>query len=94
MQMDFRAFCRDADPTTDMRKVVVATEGARLHLNMGNVDAWELGHLFDLAGWNKLHDFTQSLRNAARDNYRWLERVPGRRGRYRATQKGRTVVLG
>ena len=78
----------------DMRKVVAAAEGARRHLNMDNVDAWELGHLFDLAGWTRPHNFTQTLRNAARSKFKWLERVPGRSGRYTTTNEGRIVVLG
>ena len=91
---DFTVFCRAADPMGDMRKVVAAAEGARRHLKIENVDAWELGHLFDLAGWNRPHNFTQTLRNAARTSYRWLERVPGRSGRYTTTEKGRSVALG
>ncbi|PKB78254.1 MAG: hypothetical protein BZY88_19330 [SAR202 cluster bacterium Io17-Chloro-G9] len=91
---DFTVFCRAADPMGDMRKVVAAAEGARRHLNMDNVDAWELGHLFDLAGWTRPRNFTQTLRNAARNSFRWLERVPGRSGRYTTTEKGRSVALG
>ena len=91
---DFADFCRNADPIGDMRKVVAAAEGARRHLNMETVDAWELGQLFDLAGWTRAHNFTQTLRNAARHKFKWLERAPGRAGRYAATEKGREVVLG
>ena len=75
-----------------MRKVVVAAEGARRFLDMPSVDATNLAGLFDLAGWRTPHNFTQTLRNAARDKYRWLERVPGRSGRYSSTQLGRTVT--
>lgn len=91
---DFTVFCRAADPIGDMRKVVAAAEGARRYLNMDNVDAWELGHLFDLAGWKRPPNFIQTLRNAARTSFRWLERVPGRSGRYTTTEKGRSVALG
>ena len=91
---DFADFCRNADPIGDMRKVVAAAEGARRHLDMETVDAWELGQLFDLAGWTRAHNFTQTLRNAARHKFKWLERAPGRAGRYSATEKGREVVLG
>lgn len=90
---DFAVFCRTADPMGDMRKVVAAAEGAHRHLNMDSVDAWELGYLFDLAGWTRPHNFTQTLRNAARNTFRWLERVPGRAGRYTTTEEGRSVVL-
>ena len=91
---DFTVFCRNADPVGDMRKVVAAAEGARRHLNMDNVDAWELGQLFDLAGWTRAHSFVQTLRNAARHKFKWLERAPGRAGRYATTEKGREIVLG
>ena len=77
----------------DMRKVVAAAEGAARMFSMENVDAWELGHLFDKAGWSQPHSFTQALRNAARSKFRWLERVPGRSGRYSVTGRGRAVVL-
>ena len=77
----------------DMRKVVAAAEGAARMFSMDNVDAWELGHLFDMTGWPQPHSFTQALRNAARSKFRWLERVPGRSGRYSVTDAGRAVVL-
>ena len=90
---DFTVFCRTVNPMGDMRKVVAAAEGAARMFSMENVDAWELGHLFDMAGWSQPHSFTQALRNAARSKFRWLERVPGRSGRYTVTDAGRTVVL-
>jgi len=72
--------------------VVVAADGAKLFLDIASVDATDLAGLFDLAGWRIPHNFIQTLRNAARDKYRWLERVPGRSGRYTATELGRTVT--
>ncbi|PKB64505.1 MAG: hypothetical protein BZY80_02840 [SAR202 cluster bacterium Io17-Chloro-G2] len=90
---DFTVFCRTVNPMGDMRKVVAAAEGAARMFSMENVDAWELGHLFDTAGWSQPHSFTQALRNAARSKFRWLERVPGRSGRYSVTDAGRAVVL-
>jgi len=89
----FAQFCASGAPLGDMRKVVVAAEGAKRFLDMPSVDATDLARLFDLAGWRTPHNFTQTLRNAARDKYRWLERVPGRSGRYSATQRGRTVTM-
>ena len=77
-----------------MRRVVVATEGASRILGYLSVDAEDLAALFDLAGWRRPHNFTQTLRNAARDKFRWLERVPGRTGKYAATSLGRSVTLG
>ena len=91
-EMQFAQFCASAAPLGDMRKVVVAAEGAERYLDMPSVDTTDLARLFDLAGWRTPHNFTQTLRNAARDKYRWLERVPGRSGRYSATQLGRTVT--
>jgi hypothetical protein len=90
----FVEFCRSANPLGDMRRVVVAAEGARRHLDMDSVDTADLERLFDLAGWRRPHSFVQTLRNAARGKFRWLERVPGRAGRYAATDLGRSVTLG
>ena len=92
-EKQFAQFCATAAPLVDMRKVVVAAESARRFLEMPSVDVTDLARLFDLAGWRTPHNFTQTLRNAARDKYRWLERVPGRSGRYSATQRGRTVTM-
>ena len=93
MGHDYTVFCRTVNPMGDMRKVVAAAEGAARMFSMANVDAWELGHLFDMAGWSQPHSFTQALRNAARSKFRWLERIPGRSGRYSVTDAGRAVVL-
>jgi hypothetical protein len=90
----FIDFCRSANPLGDMRRVVVAAEGARRSLGMDSVDTAGLERLFDLAGWRRPHSFVQTLRNAARGKFRWLERVPGRAGRYAATDLGRSVTLG
>lgn len=89
----FARFCQAANPLGDMRRVVVAAEGARQFLGLADVDAEALGQLFDLAGWRQPHSFTQTLRNAGRSTFRWMERVPGRAGRYTVTNAGRTAVL-
>ena len=89
----FAEFCRAASPMGDMRRVVVAAEGASRILGMTSVDAEDLAGLFDMAGWRSAHNFTQTLRNAARDRFRWLERVPGRAGRYSVTDLGRSATL-
>ncbi|MSQ07674.1 MAG: hypothetical protein EXR46_10960 [Dehalococcoidia bacterium] len=88
----FSQFCRSANPLGDMRRVVAAAEGARRFLGMDDVDEETLGRLFDLAGWRRPHSFTQTLRNAGRSSYRWLERVPGRAGRYTVTPAGRAAL--
>ena len=93
-QAAFSEFCRSANPLGDMRRVVVATEGASRILGYRSVDAEDLAALFDLAGWRRPHNFTQTLRNAARDKFRWLERMPGRTGKYTTTSLGRSVTLG
>ena len=93
-ESDFAEFCRSANPLGDMRRVVVAAEAANRILAMPSVDAEELAGLFDLAGWHQAHNFTQTLRNAARDKFRWLERLPGRTGRYAVTELGRSLTLG
>ena len=89
----FAEFCRSANPMGDMRRVVVAAEGASRILGMPSVDVNDLAGLFDLAGWRRPHNFTQTLRNAARDKFRWLERVPGRAGKYAVTELGRSITL-
>ncbi len=90
----FIDFCHSASPLGDMRRVVVAADGASRFLGLESVDAEDLGRLFDLAEWRRPHNFTQTLRNAAREKFRWLERVPGRAGHYAVTGLGRAVTLG
>ncbi len=90
---DFTAFCQNVNPMGDMRRVVVAAEGATRFFKADGVNADELGELFDLAGWRRANSFTQTLRNAARSKFGWLERIPGRSGRYAATELGRSVTL-
>ena len=77
----------------DMRRVVVAAEGASRHFGVDGVNAGDLIWLFDMAGWRRPGDFTQTLRNAARSKFGWLERIPGRSGRYAATQLGLSITL-
>ena len=90
----FIEFCQSANPLGDMRRVVVAIEGARRFLNLEGVDTELLGRLFDLVGWRRPHNFVQTLRNAARSKFRWLERIPGRSGQYTVTELGRSTILG
>ncbi len=89
----FVAFCREANPMGDMRRAVVAAEGASRHFGVDGVNADDLGWLFDLAGWRRPGNFTQTLRNAARSKFGWLERIPGRSGRYAATSLGLSKTL-
>ncbi len=89
----FIQFCQSANPVGDMRKVVVAAEGAAQFLEMPSVSAEDLEDLFDRVGWLQPHNFTQTLRNAARSKFRWLERVPGRAGQYTVTSLGRETTL-
>ena len=93
-QDDFVAFCQNLNPMGDMRRVVVAAEGASRFFRADGVNADELAELFDLAGWRRANSFTQTLRNAARSKFGWLERIPGRSGRYAATDLGRSVTMG
>ncbi len=88
----FIHFCRSVNPLGDMRRVVVAAEGAERFLRADGVDAEELSRLFDLAGWTQPHSFTQTLRNAARSKFRWIERMPGRNGRYWVTVRGKEIA--
>ena len=91
---EYIAFCQRVSPLGDMRRVVVAAEAADRHLNVRSVDPEELERLFTLAGWPIPHSFVQTLRNAARTKFRWLERIPGKSGHYRVTDTGRSIVLG
>ena len=90
---NFTAFCRDAKPLGDMRRVVVAAEGASRHFGVEGITADDLAWLFDLAEWRRPGNFTQTLRNAARSKFRWLERIPGHSGRYATTALGRSKTL-
>ncbi len=89
---DFTVFCKASNPLGDMRRVVVAAEGAARYFGADGVTSWDLEILFDLAGWRRPGNFTQTLRNAARAKFGWLERIPGRAGRYAATDLGRAAT--
>ena len=93
-ELEFMAFCQRVNPLGDMRKVVVAAEAAHRYLNIVSVDPDELERLFTLIGWPIPHSFVQTLRNAARTKFRWLERIAGRPGHYKVTNTGRSIVLG
>ena len=93
-EWEYVAFCQRVSPLGDMRRVVVAAEAADRFLAVKSVDPDELARLFTLAGWPPPHNFVQTLRNAARTKFRWLERIPGQSGHYRVTNTGRSIVLG
>ena len=86
-------YCRHINPLGDMRRVVVATYAAELHLGAEGVSANELAGIFDATGWPQPTDFVQAIRNAAREKFGWLERV-GNPGYYKVTTTGRAAVLG
>jgi hypothetical protein len=90
---DFVAFCQAINPTGDMRRVVVAAEAANRFFDLEGVTADEVGELFDVIGWRRANNFTHTIRNAARSKFGWLERIPGRAGRYAATDVGRSTTL-
>ncbi len=92
-QEDLVAFCQAINPTGDMRRVVVSAEAASRFFGLEGVTADEVGELFDLIGWRRANSFTQTIRNAARSKFGWLERIPGRAGRYAATNVGRSTTL-
>ena len=91
---EYIAFCQRVNPLGDMRRVVVAAEAAHRYLNVTSVDPDSLENLFTLAGWPIPHSFVQTLRNAARTKFRWLERISGLSGHYKVTNTGRSIVLG
>ena len=86
-------YCRRINPLGDMRRVVVATYAAELHMGAEGVSATELSRIFDATGWPQPTDFVQAIRNAAREKFGWLERV-GNPGYYKVTATGRAAVLG
>ncbi len=90
---DFTAFCQAINPTGDMRRVVVAAEAANRFFGLDGINADEVGELFDLVGWRRANQFTQTIRNAARTKFGWMERIPGRSGRYAPTDFGRGKTL-
>ena len=93
-ERQFAAYCQQINPIGDMRRVVVAAEAAARYLEIPSVDPDQLSALFTLAGWTIPHSFVQTLRNAARSKFRWMERVPGLNGHYRVSDAGRSIVLG
>lgn len=91
-ELEFAEFCQAANPVGDMRRVVVAAEGAKRFLGQPSIDAEGLEVLFLLVGWPPAHNFTQTIRNSARTKFRWLERVPGRAGHYIVSDIGRHAI--
>ena len=87
-------FCLQLAPTVDMRRVVVAAEGAHRYWGLEGVSPRELADIFDQAGWPRPGDFVQTLRNAARRKFGWLERMRGKPHYYVVTDKGRDDVIG
>ena len=92
-KQDFVAFCEAVNPVGDMRRVVVATEAASRFFDMEGITADEAGDLFDLVGWLRAKNFTQTIRNAARQKFGWLERIPHSARRYAVTDLGRSTTL-
>ncbi len=90
---EFLEFCQFMAPSGDMRRVVVAAEGAKRFLGMDKISAQELGPLFDFLQWPRPKDFVQTLRNAGRSAFQWLERSPGNSGYYSVTDQGRREII-
>ena len=90
---EFLEFCQLMAPSGDMRRVVVAAEGAKRFLDMNRISAQELGPLFDFLQWPRPKDFVQTLRNAGRSAFQWLERSPGNSGYYSVTDQGRREII-
>lgn len=88
----FIDFCREFAPLGDMRRVVVAAEGAQRFLGINRISPKELEVMFNAIQWPEPKSFLQTLRNAARSSFRWFERVPGKSGYYSVTERGRKEV--
>jgi hypothetical protein len=89
----FIDFCKSLNPGSDMKRVIVVAEGAKRFLNMAQVSPDELEGLLQALQWPQPEKLVLTLRNAARSSYRWLQRVPGRRGYYTVTEQGRLAVM-
>ena len=92
-ESEFAEYCRSVAPVGDMRRVVLAAWAANHFLGTSSISDNELSSLFQLVGWRKPESFTQTLRNAARSKFRWMERIPGRSGYYCATDVGIRAVV-
>lgn len=92
-ESEFAEYCRSVAPVGDMRRVVLAAWAANHFLGTVSISDKELSRLFQLVGWRQPESFTQTLRNAARSKFRWLERIPGRSGYYCATDVGIRAVV-
>ena len=89
----FFDFCKSLNPSSDMKRVIVAAEGAKRFLSMPQISPEELQRLLHSLQWPQPEKLVLTLRNAARSSYRWLQRVPGRRGYYTVTEQGRLAVM-
>ena len=89
----FKSFCNNLNPVGDMRRAVVAAEGAKRHLGLKKISPEELNYLFDYVNWQPPTNLVQTLRNAGRKSFAWIERVPGRQGYYIVTPKGIESVI-
>ncbi len=92
-ESEFAEYCRSVAPVGDMRRVVLAAWAANHFLGTSSISDNELSNLFHLVGWRKPESFIQTLRNAARSKFRWMERIPGRSGYYCATDAGIRAVV-
>ena len=92
-EFEFAEYCSSVAPVGDMRRVVLAGWAANHFLGTGSISDKELSQLFQIAGWRKPESFTQTLSNAARSKFRWLERIPGRSGYYCVTDVGIRAVV-
>ena len=63
------------------------------YLGMNQVSSQELGPLFDFLEWPHPKDFMQTLRNAGRSSFQWLERSQGAAGYYSVTDQGRREII-
>ena len=89
----FKSFCNNLNPVGDMRRAIVAAEGAKRHLGLNKISPKELNRLFGFVNWQPPTNLVQTLRNAGRKSFGWIERVPGRRGYYIVTPKGIQSVI-
>ena len=84
-------FYKEKDPRNDMERITVLGYYAKEYRSIPEVSESELAPLFNEVGGQLPKDIMQTLRNAARKKYSYLEST-GRKGYYRITNIGINLV--
>jgi hypothetical protein len=88
-----RDFYQRKNPKNDMEKVTIAAFYAKEYRGKDEITEEDVRRLLNEAGERKLpRNVANTLNNAARANYGYLERVKGKRGSYEVTNAGQNLV--